>query len=104
MKMFLAISAVVTVFAAVSAQGAEVSGKELFERHCARCHPDGGNIIVPDKTLRKKDLDRRGITDAKKVMAAMQNGIDQKMPVFPTNVIPKKDAKAIAEYILETFK
>lgn len=102
--MFLVILAVVTVFASGLAQGAAVSGKELFERHCSRCHPDGGNIIVSDKTLHKKDLDRRGITDASKVMAAMQNGIDQKMPAFETNVISKKDGKAIAEYILETFK
>ncbi|MEZ4485314.1 MAG: hypothetical protein R2864_12250 [Syntrophotaleaceae bacterium] len=33
---------------------ADKDGRELFQQHCAICHPGGGNIINPNKTLGRK--------------------------------------------------
>ncbi len=84
-----------TVFAA--------SGEELFKQHCAACHPDGGNIIKPQKTLHKKDLAKDGIKEWKGVVKSMRNP-GTGMTKFDAKTISDKDARAIAEYVLKTFK
>ena len=79
------------------------SGEELFKQHCAVCHPDGGNIIKPQHTLQKKSLEHHGIKDWKGIVKSMRNP-GPGMTKFDQKTIPDKDAKAIAEYILKTFK
>ncbi|MHB8843413.1 MAG: c-type cytochrome [Nitrospirota bacterium] len=79
------------------------SGEALFKEHCALCHPDGGNIVNPKKTLHKKDLDANKIKakdDIVKIMRKPGPG----MTTFDAKLISDKDAKEIAEYILKTFK
>lgn len=34
-------------------EGGEPDGKTEFAKHCASCHVDGGNIVNPEKTLKK---------------------------------------------------
>ena len=91
----LVVSGSATVFAA--------SGEELFKQHCAVCHPDGGNIIKPELTLQKKVLAQHGIKDWKGIVKNMRNP-GAGMTKFDAKTIPDKDAKAIAEYVLKTFK
>jgi cytochrome c6 len=40
------------------------SGKRLFEKNCAVCHPGGGNLMNPEKTLRIKHLAANGLNTA----------------------------------------
>lgn len=94
------------LFGAISFAGdkeAGRSGAELFKEHCAACHPDGGNIINPQKTLHKKDRDANKIKSAKDVIGKMRNP-GPGMTEFDKKTISDKDAKAIANYILKTFK
>ncbi len=78
------------------------SGEALFKQHCALCHPDGGNIINPQKTLHKKDRDANTIKTAADIVHLMRNpGLG--MTKFDEKTILDKDAKEIAEYILKTF-
>ena len=78
------------------------SGEALFKQHCAVCHPDGGNIINPQKTLHKKDRDANTIKTAADIVHTMRNpGLG--MTKFDEKTILDKDAKEIAEYILKTF-
>ena len=77
-------------------------GEELFENHCAVCHPGGGNIINPAFTLHKKDRDKHGVTTAKDIIDKMRNP-GPGMTKFDKNTISNKDAKAIADYVLKTF-
>lgn len=79
------------------------SGEELFKQHCAVCHPDGGNIIKPGNTLHKKDLAKEGIKDWKAIVKTIRNP-GAGMTKFDMKTVSDKDAKAIAEYILKTFK
>jgi cytochrome c6 len=84
-----------TVFAA--------SGEALFKQHCAICHPAGGNIVNPKLTLHKKDLDQNGIKNREDVVNYLRKP-GPGMPAFDAKTIADQDAKAIAEYVLKTFK
>ena len=78
------------------------SGEELFKTHCAVCHPDGGNIVNPKKTLHKKDREQNNVKGTKDIMEKMRNP-GTGMTTFDKVTIPDKDAKKIAQYILKTF-
>lgn len=94
--------AVLTMALAASTTFA-ASGEELFKQHCAACHPDGGNIIKPDHTLHKKDLAKNGIKNWQGVVKYMRKP-GEGMTTFDKKTVSDKDAKAIAEYLLKTFK
>ena len=103
---------IATVFlSAVCAAGAVIgpdqaaagsSGEALFKQHCALCHPDGGNIINPQKTLLKKDRDANTIKTAADIVRTMRNP-GPGMTKFDDKIFPAKEAKEIAEYILKAF-
>ena len=100
-QMIFILAAVTMTLAASTAFAA--SGEELFKQHCAACHPDGGNIIKPQKTLHKSALAKDGIKDWKGIVKSMRSPGDG-MSKFDAKTISDKDAKAIAEYVLKTFK
>jgi cytochrome c6 len=79
------------------------SGEALFKEHCALCHPDGGNIVNPKKTLHKKDLDPNNIKSHNDIVKLMRKP-GPGMTTFDSKVISDKDAKEIADYILKTFR
>jgi len=93
-------------------QSAEHPGKVLFKNNCSPCHPDGGNIINPQKTLHKKDLDANKITTAEDIVKKMRNPGPSPthpqdwagMKMFDEKAISDQDANRIADYILKTFK
>jgi len=91
-----------TVFAD-TAQGEKIDGKKEFEKHCAVCHKDGGNTVNPAKTLSKKDREANGVKNAKDVIANMRKP-GPGMTQFDKKTISDKEAKAIADYIIKTFK
>ncbi len=78
-------------------------GQQAFEKNCAVCHKDGGNIINPAKTLHKKDLETSGITKPADIIAKMRNP-GPGMTKFDKAAIPDREARTIAEYVLNTFK
>lgn len=79
------------------------SGEALFKEHCALCHPDGGNIVNPKKTLHKKDLDANKIKSKDDIVKIMRKP-GPGMTTFDAKLISDKDAREIAEYILKIFK
>lgn len=88
------------------------SGKELFQENCAGCHPEGGNILNPRKTLHRKDLEANNIRTPEDIVRKMRNpGPDPMHPqswagmkMFDENAISGDDAMKIANYILDAFK
>lgn len=78
-------------------------GGELFKKHCAMCHPGGGNIINPKKTLKKGSLESRNIREAADIVRVMRTP-PQGMMKFDEKAIPEADAFQIGAYILTTFK
>ena len=84
-------------------KGEKIDGKKEFEEHCAVCHPKGGNSINAQKPLHRKSLRANGVKSAKDIIGKMRNP-GPGMTKFEKNTISDKEAKAIAEYILKSFK
>ena len=87
----VALSATVLASASFAA-----SGEEIFKAKCAACHPDGGNIMNPKETL-------KGMKDSKKIVAKIRKG-GGGMTAFDAKAVSDADAKAVADYIIKTFK
>jgi cytochrome c6 len=79
------------------------SGEELFKQMCASCHLDGGNTVNPKKTLHRQTLAANNITKPEDIVKIMRNP-EAGMTKFDEATLPEKDAVAIAEYVLNTFK
>jgi cytochrome c6 len=79
------------------------SGEALFKQHCAVCHPDGGNIVNPKKTLHKKDREANNVKTVEDVVDRMRHP-GPGMIKFDENTIPNKQAKEIAEYVLKSLQ
>lgn len=101
------VSSVICSFtvAGVSAQEAskESLGGKLFMKHCSKCHPNGGNVVTVTKTLNPKDREANKVKTEEDIIKLMRSP-GPGMVKFGEKVISEKDAKAIAEYILKTFK
>ena len=103
---------VCAVSLAAQKEATEHPGGMLFKKNCSPCHPDGGNIINPKKTLHKKDLDANKIASADDIVKKMRNPGPfpdhpqdwAGMKMFDQKAISDQDARKIADYILKTFK
>ncbi len=104
--LFFVVS-VACIFAVVGASAKETSkgspGEKLFMKHCGKCHPNGGNVVTVTKTLDPREREANKVTTEEDIVRLMRNP-GPGMVKFGKNVISEKDAKAIAKYILETFK
>ena len=96
MKKIVALCAATLTLAAFATAGLAATGEDLFKQHCAACHPDGGNIVNPKETL-------KGLKDTKMIVKKIRSG-GGGMTAFDKKTISDKDAKAIAGYIVKTFK
>lgn len=88
---------------ASSQQGRVQTGEELFRQFCFNCHPDGGNVSDPNRTLHGSALRKNHITKPEDIVKIMRNPISR-MLRFDTGTISDKDAHTIAEYVLKTFR
>jgi cytochrome c6 len=79
------------------------AGRELYERHCSSCHPNGGNIINRDKTLQLASLEASGLAEADAFVAYLRDP-GPGMPAFSEDALPDEKAMQVAWYTLETFK
>ncbi|HUH67011.1 MAG TPA: c-type cytochrome [Syntrophales bacterium] len=107
-KIFITMTAVLFVVLSLagieSAVAAKASlGEQSFVKNCAVCHANGENIINPLKTLHRKILEMNGIKKPADIVEKMRHP-GPGMTTFDKETIPDKEAKAIAEYILKTFK
>ena len=60
-----------------SAWGLTGSGAQLFDLHCAGCHPNGGNIIRRGRTLKLKALEKRDLNNAQAIAQIAREGVGQ---------------------------
>jgi len=107
-SLIIAVAVLVVCLQISAASAVEQSakaqpGEKLFTQQCAACHPQGGNIINPQKSLSKKILAANTIKTEEDIIKIMRNGAPG-MTKFDANAITDADAKMIARYILSTFK
>ncbi|MBI5057423.1 MAG: c-type cytochrome [Nitrospirae bacterium] len=79
------------------------AGEKLFKQHCSLCHPDGKNIVNPQKTLFRDALEAGNVRTPEDIIHIMRNP-GPGMKKFDDIAIPDKEAREIADYILKTFK
>jgi cytochrome c6 len=104
-KSYWSLGVVAACFIASSVFGAQPgsgTGDTKFKELCAVCHPNGGNIINPQKTLMKKVREANKIKTAADIIKNMRNP-GPGMTKFDQKTVSDKDALAIAEYILKAF-
>jgi cytochrome c6 len=75
----------------------------IFKEKCAMCHPDGGNAMKADKTLKKKDMEKNGLKKKADIVKYLRKP-GPGMTAFDEKALPKKDAEELADYIMKTFK
>jgi cytochrome c6 len=87
-----------------SKQSTEIqTGEALFRQFCFNCHPDGGNISDPEKSLHGAALSRNRISKPEDIVKIMRNPMARMLP-FDEKILSNKDARTIAEYVLSVFK
>jgi len=94
--IILATLLLATALLASVAFAAPADGEAIFKAKCASCHPDGGNIINPKETL-------KGLKDSKMIVSKIRKG-GGGMTAFDAKAISDAEAKAVANYIIKTFK
>jgi cytochrome c6 len=78
-------------------------GEALFKQYCASCHPNGGNVSDPKRALYGSILKSKHISTPEDIVRIMRNP-QSRMIRFDPSTLPDRDARAIADYILKTFK
>ncbi|GFE60156.1 c-type cytochrome [Geobacter sp. AOG2] len=78
-------------------------GEDLFKQYCAACHPDGGNVSDPERTLRGSVLRSHHIVRPEDIVRIMRTPISR-MIRFDASTLSDRDARAIAEYVLYAFR
>ena len=72
--------------------------KKLFESNCSICHPIGKNLILPEKDLKKENLESNGMNSISSIRYQIKNGKNG-MPAFGDR-LKEKEIEKIAEYVL----
>lgn len=75
------------------------SPDELFEIHCAGCHPNGANIIRRGKNLKQKALKRYGYESVDAIATLITNGKGL-MSAYDDR-LSQDEITSLASYVLE---
>jgi cytochrome c6 len=62
------------------------------------CHLDGNNVILPEKNLKKENLEANGMNSISSILYQVRNGKNG-MPAFGDR-LTKEQIQTIASYIL----
>ncbi|HEY9295056.1 MAG TPA: c-type cytochrome [Phormidium sp.] len=80
--------------------GDAVSGGKIFGANCAACHTGGKNVVMPNKTLAKADLEKYGMNSLEAIITQVTNGKGA-MPSFNAK-LNEQQIEDVATYVLET--
>jgi cytochrome c6 len=75
------------------------NGAQIFEVHCAGCHPNGENIIRRGKSLKLKALKRHKVDSIENVTDLVTNGKGI-MSAFGSRLTPE-EIQDVAAYVLD---
>ncbi len=105
MRNSIAAAVIIGLFVVLSgiASAEGRTGETLFKQNCASCHPEGGNIINPQKTLHQTSRKTNNVKTADDIVKVMRNP-GPGMTKFDSNSLPDKNARMIADYIIKTYK
>ncbi|NTV50505.1 MAG: cytochrome c [Geobacteraceae bacterium] len=93
--LVLAIAIPINIFSNVIF-AAETGSEAIFKSNCSSCHPNGGNLMKPSKSL--KSIKKPG-----RIIRKVRNG-GGGMPSFDAKTISDTEVRHLADYIIKTFK
>ena len=76
-----------------------VDGSQLFEIHCAGCHPNGGNVIRRGKNLRSRALKRDGYDTVEAIAEIVAKGKNN-MSAYRDR-LSEEEIAAVSAYVLD---
>jgi cytochrome c6 len=76
-----------------------VNGRKVFTANCAQCHAGGKNLVQPQRSLRKLDLQRYGMYSNEAIIAQVTNGKGA-MPAFGKR-LKATQIEDVAAYVLD---
>lgn len=79
--------------------GDAAAGASIFSANCAACHAGGKNLVNPQKTLSKADLDKYGMNSLEAIVAQVTKG-KAAMPSF-LGKLNETQIEDVAAYVLE---
>jgi len=100
---FLAVGILAASAGAFAEESSNDVGATKFKQLCAMCHPNGENTITPKKTLHAAVRESNGVKTADDIIKLMRNP-GPRMTIYNEKIMPQKDAEAIADYVMRTFK
>ncbi|XWK89567.1 MAG: c-type cytochrome [Phormidium sp.] len=78
--------------------GDVASGAKLFSANCAACHAGGKNLVNPQKTLAKADLEKYGMNSLEAIVTQVTKGKGG-MPAFKGRLTDGQ-IEDVASYVL----
>ena len=73
-------------------------GESIFSNNCSACHVGGENVIMPEKTLRKKALEDNEMNEKGAITYQVTNGKNA-MPAFGGR-LTDADIEDVANFVL----
>lgn len=103
MKALVLTTATALTVATASARGAELSGEEVFARHCVHCHGPGGEAPGTQQLARTRGeslalLTERSDLPAAYIEAIVRSGL-RAMPAFVPSDLTDTQLKALSEFL-----
>jgi cytochrome c6 len=74
-------------------------GEEEFKKNCASCHPNGGNVIEPEDTIKGSPK----LRDFETFLSWIRKPV-QPMPTFSPSQLSEEQARQLYDYIVEATK
>ena len=97
-SILLAMAVLTFLWGAPAMAGDAASGASVFGANCAACHAAGRNVVNPQKTLQKGDLETYGMNTPEAIITQVTNGKNA-MPAFAGR-LSDKQIEDVAAYVL----
>ena len=75
------------------------TGEEEFKENCSSCHPNGGNVIKPEDTLKGSNT----LKDFETFLSWIRKPV-QPMPTFSASQLSEEQARQLYDYIVKASK
>lgn len=103
MRRAASIATAAWLAAAVPAAAAELTGEEVFNRHCVHCHGPGGEMTGTQQLARTRGKDKALLTERDDLPAAyiqmiVRQGL-KAMPAFVPSDLTDAQLRALADYL-----
>ena len=105
MKLAAVVASAALAAAAVPAAAADLTGKEVFDRHCVHCHGAGDEMTGTQQLARTRGKDKALLAErddlpAEYIRMIVRQGL-KAMPAFVPSDLTDAQLQVLAEYLAD---